>query len=79
LHSRLRMPDVAVILDVSVDVAMKRSSPHNKYQRAELLERVRENFLRIAKERGLHVVDATRPVEEVAKEIREVVKDRVKC
>jgi len=79
LHSRLRMPDVAIILDVPVDVALKRSPPHNKYQRAELLERVRENFLKIAKERGLHVVDATRPVEEVAKEVREAVKDRVKC
>jgi len=37
---------------------------------------VRENFLRIAKERGLHVVDATRPVEEI---VREAVKDRIKC
>jgi len=73
------MPDVAIILDVPVDVALKRSPPHNKYQKAELLERVRENFLRIAKERGLHVVDATRPVEEVAREVREAVKDRVKC
>ena len=32
------MRDVAIILDVSVDVALKRSPPHNKYQRAELLE-----------------------------------------
>lgn len=33
MHQRLRMPDVAVILDVPVEEALKRSPPH-EYQRA---------------------------------------------
>jgi len=78
VNSMLKMPNVAILLDVPVDTTLKRSPPHKKRQRTELLEGVRVNFLKIAKERSLHMVDAMQPVEEVAREIREAVKDRVK-
>ncbi|MEM4438795.1 MAG: hypothetical protein QW680_09215 [Pyrobaculum sp.] len=43
------------------------------------MERVRQNYLKIARERGLPVIDATKPVEEVAEELWKIVKERVKC
>jgi len=64
-------PDLVIILDVSPEIALERIKVRGKttaFEEKEYLERVRENFLKIADERTI-VVNAERPLEEVREEI----------
>jgi len=64
-------PDLVIILDVSPETALERIKARGKrtaFEEKEYLERVRENFLKIADERTV-VVNAERPLEEVREEI----------
>jgi len=66
----LRWPDRVIVIDVSPQTALarKREASH-RYERAEFLKRVRENYLLLAEEMGFHVVNGERPPEEVFREI----------
>lgn len=61
-------PDLALLLDVPAEVGIRRIAPRAKkepFEKVRFLRRVRSNYLRLAGEDRLVVVDATRPLEEV--------------
>lgn len=69
-------PDLVIILDVSPNTALKRIKPRGKltaFENEGYLERVRENFLKIADERTV-IVNAEKPLEEVKSEVFEILK-----
>lgn len=69
-------PDLVIILDVSPSTALKRIKPRGKitaFESPDYLEKVRENFLKIADERSV-VLNAEKPLEEVKKEVFAIVK-----
>jgi dTMP kinase len=62
-----RAPDLTILLDVDAETAVERSAAANKFERADYLARVIENYDRLARaepERFVRV-DATRPPETV--------------
>lgn len=67
--------DLTILLDVDVQTAMERmgSKFKDKFEEEGFLKRVREIYLKRAKERGYPVIDATPPVEDVQMEIRKIV------
>ncbi|MCC6486056.1 MAG: dTMP kinase [Candidatus Hydrogenedentes bacterium] len=87
LHSiatRGTWPDLTIILDLPAAEGLKRAAAGGAPDRIEqeplaFHERVREEFLRIARAEPdrITVVDASRPVEAVSREIREIVDKRV--
>lgn len=70
-------PNLAILIDLPADVALqriKRSRKLDKFERdLQLQRRVRANYLRIARLRGLKVVDGRRPIDEVQVDIRKIV------
>jgi dTMP kinase len=65
-------PDLALLLDVNVDVALKRiqgRAQMEPFEQEQFLRRVRSNYLRLAKENRLVVVDAGGPAQSVADKI----------
>lgn len=71
-------PDLTLLFDLDVEEAMRRVGARGaaeKFERAEFLERVRKNYLRLALlDPGRFVVlDASRPSEDVLREAAEVV------
>jgi len=70
-------PNLSILIDVPAEVALqriKRSRRLDKFERdLQLQRRVRLNYLRIARLRGLKVVDGARPVDEVQADIRKIV------
>lgn len=80
LNKSFRPPDLVILLDAPVEVALERAKgPRTKFRDPELLGRARKLFLELAEsERGRFVVvDATKPLEEVVKEALEAVLERV--
>jgi len=69
-------PDVTIILDLPEDVALERlkgRSYKEKFERREFLKKVREIYLRRAKENGYFIIDSTKSLSEVQREIREII------
>jgi dTMP kinase len=70
-------PDLTIIIDVPVELALARMRRSRRLDRFEsdpqLQRRVRANYLRLARQRGLKVVNGSRPTEDVQAEIRKIV------
>lgn len=69
-------PDLVIILDLPPETAMRRIEPRGKptaFESIEYLEKVRENFLRLADDRAV-VVSAEKPLEDVKKDVISIVK-----
>jgi len=67
-------PDVPIILDVDPAISLSRKRPlREKFERQRFLELVRKHLLDMASKNGWFVVDSSRPIEEVASDIRDYV------
>lgn len=69
-------PDVAFVIDVPVDVALKRSKKTDKFdnETVEFFERVRETFVMSAKlYNGFVLLDGTKPLEDLVKETVQII------
>jgi len=73
-------PGLTLILDLPVDIGLARVSTQQRYERMgrAFHERLHAGFLAIAKEEPerCQVIDATRPIEAVAKDVRMAVAKR---
>jgi len=75
LERGLPIPDLVVVVDVSVQTSVKRLlSTRDVYERNEsYLVKVRESYLSLAKRFGWTVVNGEGPIEEVSEEIWSLV------
>jgi dTMP kinase len=68
-------PDFLIILDVDPQIALKRKEAKEIFENIEKLKRVRKNYLKIEKitkkYTKVFVIDSSKSIEEVQKEIRE--------
>ena len=67
-------PDATIILDIDPLISLARKPPdRERYEKNEFLSKVRRNFIRRGLRRGYPIVDAARPVEDVRKDIMNMV------
>ena len=70
-------PDLGILIDVPAKIAFARIKSSRRLDEFErnlrLQQRVRRNYLRIARREGLKIVDGTRSCDEVQAEIRKLV------
>lgn len=63
-------PDIVILIDVPVEIALERLGERSRFEDPDFLKRVRAGFLKLAKEfENVFVIDGTRGEEEVFKEI----------
>ncbi|MCS7121255.1 MAG: dTMP kinase [Archaeoglobaceae archaeon] len=65
-------PDLVILLDLDVETALSRKESRSVFEDKEYLKKVREEFLKL-KDDNIKIVDASRPVEEVKKEVLKIV------
>ncbi len=74
-----RKPDLTILLDVEPRVGLSRIKRHKtRFEKEDFLEKVRQEYLRLAEEDGLKIIDASKNVEEVFHEIISVIKEYLK-
>jgi dTMP kinase len=76
INLNFRMPDLGVVIDVPVSVSLSRISEESVglqlFDEKEKLQKVRQGYLHIAKEFHLKVVDGTKSIDEVSKQISKI-------
>lgn len=67
-------PDVTIILDIDPTISLRRKGTvPERFENVRFLSRVRKRFLERAAKMGYPVIDASRPLKEVHKEILQTV------
>jgi dTMP kinase len=72
-------PDLVILLDVPADIALKRKwnvlyyLPSKFEKSIEFNERVRKNYLRLAKKFHMKIIDATKSQDEIFEEVKAIV------
>ena len=73
-------PDITILLDLdpeaSGDRVDRRGEQKSKFERLEYQKRVRDNYLRIAKERGFFVLDASKSPEMLCSEAMKLIMEK---
>jgi len=79
INRRAIKPDLAIYLDVPAEVVIKRlKRKRSVMETLENQRRVRKVYLRLVKEGMLLLVDGNRPIEEIEREILEIVMKRLR-
>ncbi|MCX8182237.1 MAG: dTMP kinase [Candidatus Methanomethyliaceae archaeon] len=67
-------PHLTIILDIDPEISLVRKGAlHDRFENVEFLKKVRSKFLERARKMCYNVVDASKPIEEVHKEIFSLV------
>jgi len=75
LNKFAEKPDLVILLDVDPERGLRRIRRRKaRFERADVLRRVREKYLELAEREGFEVVDANRGIEEVFEDVRSLVK-----
>jgi len=90
MNSAFRVPDMTFVIDVQPEVAMdrvhgrlsqagKRREDAELFEDARKLERVRANYLRVARlYPNVHVINGDRRIEDVEMDVRRIVLEKMK-
>jgi dTMP kinase len=73
-------PDITFLFDIDPETGMERVESRgskSRFEALEYLKKVRSNYLKIAKERGFMIIDASMPKEKVAAEVLKRISDAI--
>jgi len=69
-------PDLIIVFDVPVNIALKRLKKKTKFEEKKMLERVRRAYLFLVKKFNWQVVDASKSKEEIRKNVFLILKEK---
>jgi len=69
-------PDLVIVFDVPVDIALKRLKKKTKFEEKKFLIKVRKAYLGLAKKFNWYVVDGTKDKNEVKKNVWLILKEK---
>jgi len=79
LNKFAEKPDLVILLDVDPEIGLRRIKRRRaRFERVEILKKVREKYLELAKREGFKVIDANREIGEVFKDVRSLVEEFLK-
>ena len=74
LNKFAEKPDLVILLDVYPEIGLKRiKRKRARFERIEILKKVREKYLELAEREGFKVINANRGVEEVFEDVKSSV------
>lgn len=70
-------PDITILLDVDVDVAMKRCEKKEIFENSSYLNKARRKYLQLAKKHNFIIIDANNDIKTVHNEILKVIAAKI--
>ena len=73
LNRYAKKPDLLILLDLDVKKSVARTSGEDTFENAEFLTGVKENYLKLAENYTLEIIDADKGVNKVSSDIKKAV------
>lgn len=70
-------PDLVILLDLEVGIAISRCDGNDSFEDADFLESVRQRYLKLAQQHGFMVVNANNGVNKVQDDIKRIVSPKL--
>ncbi|MEM3712535.1 MAG: dTMP kinase [Thermoproteota archaeon] len=77
INNRVPLPDLAIYLDINPDKALSRKKASGLFDDVKLLTKIRNTYLSLAKRGEIVIVNAEKPLEDVLKDVVEIIKSRL--
>ncbi len=80
VNSKFPKPDIGILLDLPVEIALSRIIKNDKFnfnEKISSLSKVREKYLELAKEYGFYVIDAAKEKEKVLKDAIYIIENHL--
>lgn len=77
LNKFVKIPDMAVLLDLDVDNALKRCDGKDSFENKVFLEKIRERYLELAGKNDFFIINANNGINKVHDEIKRVISPKI--
>ncbi|MBO3839657.1 MAG: dTMP kinase [Thermoproteota archaeon] len=77
INNRVPPPDLAIYLDISPEKALSRKKVSGIFEDVSILTKIRSAYLRLVEDGEVEMVDAERPLEDVLKNVIEIVEKKL--
>ncbi|MEM2940313.1 MAG: dTMP kinase [Thermoproteota archaeon] len=77
INNKIPLPDLAIYLDIDPEKALQRKRVSGPFEEVLILRKIRSAYLRLVENGELVMVDAEKPLNEVLKDVFNIVRDRL--
>jgi dTMP kinase len=77
INNRIPPPDLAIYLDIDPEKALKRKRVSGPFEEVPILGKIRSAYLRLVENGEIIMVDADKPLNEVLKDVFNIVRDKL--
>lgn len=73
INQHIRRPDLLIILDVDVEIALQRCDRIDSFETRDFLEKIRNRYLKLADEENFPVVNASAGINKIQSDLRKII------
>ena len=77
INKHVKRPDMIVLLDLDVEIALKRCDGEDSFENKIFLENIREKYLELAEENDFYVINANNGINKVQEDIKKVISPKI--
>lgn len=77
INKHVKKPDLVILLDLDVETALHRCDGKDSFENQIFLEKIRERYLKLAKENDFFVINANNGVNKVHEDIKRVISPKI--
>ncbi|MBI5680048.1 MAG: dTMP kinase [Methanobacterium sp.] len=77
LNKFVKKPNIVILLDLDVETALERCDGKDSFENKAFLEKIRENYLKLAGENDFFVLNANNGVNKIHEDIKRVISPKI--
>ena len=77
LNKFVRVPDITILLDLDVNVALERCDGKDSFENKVFLEKIREKYLKLAENDNFFVINSSNGINRIFEEIKRVISPKI--
>ncbi|HMK53429.1 MAG TPA: dTMP kinase [Methanobacteriaceae archaeon] len=77
INKHIKKPDLVILLDVEIEIALSRCEGKDHFENREFLEKVRKNYLNLAEKNNFLVVNANNGARKVHEDVKIILSPKI--
>ncbi len=77
LNKHVKIPDLTILLDLEIDIALERCERKDHFENKVFLERIRKKYIKLAENEGFYVLNAENGVNKTHYDIKRILSPKL--